>query len=100
MPHWVYILYSASTDKYYKGQTDDLRSRLHRHNSGWEKATKYGVPWTLVWCTEKSDRGEAMILEKKLKNLSRKRVIQLIEREINDVAGPDDTAEDGSMSGR
>jgi predicted GIY-YIG superfamily endonuclease len=51
MCHHVYILYSASLDKYYIGETRDLAERLAAHNSG-----KYGVSytkktndWQLVW---------------------------------------------------
>ena len=80
MSYFVYILYSPSTDSYYKGQTSNLEERLSIHNSGYEKATKYGAPWQLVWSATKETRGEALKLERKLKNLSRKRTIQLIEK--------------------
>ncbi|WP_425531647.1 GIY-YIG nuclease family protein [Draconibacterium aestuarii] len=63
MSYFVYILYSSGTDAYYKGQTSDIKERLHRHNWGKEKATKFGVPWNLVWFTEKPTRGEALLLE-------------------------------------
>ncbi|MFV0269103.1 MAG: GIY-YIG nuclease family protein, partial [Draconibacterium sp.] len=71
MSFTVYILYSPGTDAYYKGQTSDLQDRIWRHNAGYEKATRIGAPWELVWSAEKETRGEALILEKKLKNLSR-----------------------------
>jgi putative endonuclease len=80
MDYYVYILYSPSIDSYYKGQTSDIDDRLKRHNNGQEKATKLGVPWTLVWRTKKDTRGEALILERKLKNLSRERTIQFINK--------------------
>jgi len=80
MKYWVYIIYSASTDSYYKGQTNDLNERLTRHNNGWEKATHPGAPWKLVWSTEKDDRSSAVKLEKKLKNLSRERLIKFISK--------------------
>ena len=80
MDYFVYILYSPSTDSYYKGQTSNLRERLTRHNNGYEKATKHGVPWKLVWNTKKETLGEALTLERKLKNLSRKRTVQFIEK--------------------
>src|SRR5207237_10414270 len=35
--YYVYILYSASHDKYYIGQTNDVGQRLKRHNNGLEK---------------------------------------------------------------
>jgi putative endonuclease len=89
MKYYVYILYSPSIDSYYKGQTSDLVDRLKRHNSGHEKATKNGVPWTMVWNTTKESRVEALILERKLKNLSRERTIQFIDKYKVGVASPD-----------
>jgi putative endonuclease len=80
MNYYVYILYSPSTDTYYKGQTSNLTERLSRHNNGFEKATKHGAPWQLVWSTIKETRGEAITLERKLKNLSRERTIQFIKK--------------------
>ncbi|MBI1781261.1 MAG: GIY-YIG nuclease family protein [Sphingobacteriales bacterium] len=80
MPYYVYILYSEKFDKFYIGQTDDVTNRLHRHNSGYEKATKPYVPWIMVWHTEKGSRAEAMQLEKKLKNLSKERIRAFIKK--------------------
>ncbi|WP_167608839.1 GIY-YIG nuclease family protein [Maribellus sediminis] len=80
MDFYVYILYSDSADAYYKGQTTDLHDRKHRHNNEYEKATKKGAPWTLIWCTQKQTRSEALLLEKKLKNLSREKTIRFIEK--------------------
>ena len=93
MSHWVYILYSESAKTFYKGQTDDLEKRLHRHNSGWEKATKHGVPWRLVWSTEKSDKSSATRLERKLKNLTNARLLRFMNKYADGVAGPDVTPE-------
>ncbi|MEL6972697.1 MAG: GIY-YIG nuclease family protein [Bacteroidota bacterium] len=76
----VYVLYSAKLDQFYRGQTQDLEDRLQRHNSAQEKATAPGIPWKLVWYTEKSDRSSALDLERKLKNLSRSRLIRLMEK--------------------
>jgi putative endonuclease len=80
MSYWVYIIYSESSDSYYKGQTEDLQDRITRHNNGWEKATKSGIPWKLVWKAEKPDRSSAITIEKKLKNLSRKRLIEFMSK--------------------
>ena len=99
MCYFVYILYSITSDVFYKGQTHDLRDRIHRHNMKLEKATKAGVPWLLVWSTQKSDRSSAMVLEQKLKNLSRKRLIEFILKHQEGVAGPDDPDGSVRMSG-
>jgi putative endonuclease len=80
MPFYVYILYTEKFDKFYIGQTDDVTNRLHRHNSGYEKATKPYIPWVMVWYTEKPSRAEAMQLEKKLKNLSKERIRDFIKK--------------------
>jgi putative endonuclease len=55
-----------------------------------EKATQSGVPWTLVWSTDKLSRSAAMILERKLKNLTRKRLIDFILKYSEGVGGPDE----------
>ena len=89
MSHWVYIIYSESADVFYKGQTDDLTERIIRPNNRWEKATRHGVPWKLVWRIEKPDRSSAMNLEKKLKHLTRLRLIEFIRKYPEGVAGPD-----------
>jgi putative endonuclease len=80
MNFFVYIIYSNSINAFYKGQTSNLEERLFRHNKGWEKATKHGAPWELVWSTVKKTRSEALLLERKLKNLSRERTIQFINK--------------------
>ncbi|HRP16426.1 MAG TPA: GIY-YIG nuclease family protein [Ginsengibacter sp.] len=76
----VYILYSQKFDRYYIGQTGDIAERLKRHNAGYEKATSPYVPWILICKIEKTSRREAIILEKKLKNLNRKRLIAFIQK--------------------
>ena len=91
MSYFVYILYSTSTDVYYEGQTSNISERLKRHNAGREVSTKSGIPWKLVWYVEKATRGEALKLERKLKNLSRERTIQFIQKYSIGVAGPDDS---------
>lgn len=67
---YTYILFSNNFDRFYVGQTNDIIERLNRHNSGYERSTKPFVPWELIGFFEKETRSEAMILEKKLKNLN------------------------------
>lgn len=87
--YWVYVLYSESTNSYYKGQTNNLQERITRHNQGFEKYTKNGIPWTLVYSIYCLNRSEAMQLEKKLKNLSKKRLLDFIAKHKNSFEGPD-----------
>jgi putative endonuclease len=80
MPFYVYILYSEPFDKFYIGQTNDFSDRLKRHNNGNEKFTSLYLPWIAKCVIEKTTRSEAMILEKKLKNLNRSKLVQFIEK--------------------
>jgi putative endonuclease len=77
---YVYVLYSELFDKYYIGQTKDVNARIVRHNSALENYTSKYVPWVLVGFVSKSTRSEAVVLEKKLKNLSRARLLVFIEK--------------------
>ena len=90
MTYFVYILYSKKLDAFYKGQTSDLTDRLNRHNAGYEKATKSGTPWVMIWFTQKDSRSEALKLESKLKNLSRVRLVQFMLKYQDGVASPDE----------
>ena len=80
MCYYVYILYSRDHDKYYIGQCANISDRVKRHNAGMEHSTKPYVPWQLIWSCEKKTRGEAMMLEKKLKNLSKQRIQKFIRK--------------------
>ncbi|MDR1477131.1 MAG: GIY-YIG nuclease family protein [Rickettsiales bacterium] len=67
--HYVYILQSVKfSDRYYVGQTDDLKKRLSRHNAGYAKATKPFVPWKIVSYHAFADVSTAMNFEKYLKS--------------------------------
>jgi putative endonuclease len=59
-----------------------------RHNSGIEKSTRAGKPWRLIWSTKKESRSEEVILEKKLKNLSRKKLIVFLSIHPEEIVDP------------
>jgi len=65
---FVYILYSKSINKYYIGITDNLEWRLERHNQGWGRSTKGGIPWELVYFERYRIKQEALKREKKIKS--------------------------------
>ena len=73
---FVYILFSDSIAKFYVGQTNNIEDRLIRHNSGFVKSTKLGLPWNLVRFFEVSTMSEAMLLEKKIKGRGVKRYLE------------------------
>ena len=80
MSCFVYILYAENFDKFYIGQTNDVKGRIIRHNNGYERSTSPFKPWKLMWFTDKPSRAEAMVLERKLKNLSKQRILQFIKK--------------------
>lgn len=65
--HYVYILYCASHDKYYKGFTSNLERRLWEHNQGLSRYTSQYGPWTLVYSEKFEDKTSALKREKALK---------------------------------
>ncbi len=67
-----------------------MNARLKRHNGGIEKWTSKGVPWKLLWKGIKENRSSALLLEKKLKNLSQARTIDFMLKYREGVAGPDE----------
>lgn len=77
---YTYILYSESADKFYIGQTSNMSERIIFHNKGYQTYTKKYIPWKLVLSIEKETRSEAIILERKLKNLNRERLIAFIDK--------------------
>jgi putative endonuclease len=80
MKYYTYILKSIEHDQYYIGQTNNMDSRIERHNNGYEKYTSKYRPWTVALKIEKYSRSEAIVLERKLKNLGRSRLEQFIEK--------------------
>jgi putative endonuclease len=79
--HYLYILYSASKDKYYTGESHDPSIRLKLHNEGATRSTKGGVPWILVYTELHPDRTSALKREKEIKRRkSRKYILELIEK--------------------
>ena len=84
MQYFVYILRSLKDFKLYIGQTNNLKNRIRRHNSGQVKATKYRRPLRLAYSETFSSRSEAMKKESYLKSLKSPRYIEesIINKEI------------------
>ncbi len=79
MLYFVYIIYSATRNRYYTGHTDNLTKRMEQHNSGYESSTKSGVPWKLMYTEEYDSRSAAMKREYEIKSKkSRKYIERLI----------------------
>ncbi|MCB9314819.1 MAG: GIY-YIG nuclease family protein [Lewinellaceae bacterium] len=65
--YYVYIIYSATTDKYYVGSCQDLNRRLTEHNTGRSTYTKTGAPWDLKWQSTFETRSLAVKEERRIK---------------------------------
>ncbi len=68
MFHYVYVLYSASLQKLYRGVTQDWLKRIEHHNLGLDKWTKRGVPWKLIYYEAYTNKSDAYKREKFLKS--------------------------------
>ena len=64
---YVYVLRSGKTGRRYIGFCEDLDDRLRRHNAGESKATKHGIPWTLLHAEGFATRSAAMTRERYFK---------------------------------
>jgi putative endonuclease len=64
---YVYVLRSGKTGRRYIGSCEDLDDRIGRHNRGESKATKHGVPWTLIHSEQFETRSEALCREQYFK---------------------------------
>src|ERR1043166_4035098 len=68
---YVYVLQSETEpDRFYTGCTDDLRSKLARHNRGEVPHTSKWRPWRIKTYIALSDQDKARNLERYLKSSS------------------------------
>jgi putative endonuclease len=70
--YYANIMYSPSTDRFYKGHTSQTpEKRVERHNKRITSSTRTGIPWTLVFFKSFDTKREAIQFEiflKKQKN--------------------------------
>ena len=77
--YFSYIIFSASSDVFYKGSSSNPQQRLWEHNNNLSHYTAGKGPWTLVYIKEFSTKREALIDEKRLKKLNRRSIELLIK---------------------
>lgn len=65
--YYLYLLFSPKTNRIYIGTTPDLKKRFYSHNRGKNIATKFGVPWKLVYYEAYSTKADAIRREQNLK---------------------------------
>ena len=76
--YWVYIIKSSSANRYYIGQTANLKNRIHYHNSGREKYTKIASDWLLVYSNAYKTRKQAQTVENFIKKQKSRTFIEKI----------------------
>jgi putative endonuclease len=76
MPHFVYILYSETRDRYYIGSCANIQSRLIRHNAGATLSTKSGRPWEVAYFKQYESKTDALKRENFLKRMKSRSVTE------------------------
>ena len=77
--YFVYILYSAQLDVYYKGFSTDVAKRLDYHLDGIHKYTSSVRDWQIVYTASFATKSEALLEEKRIKRLNRASIEKLIK---------------------
>jgi putative endonuclease len=78
MPYYVYILKSLKDKTFYVGSTQNLESRLKRHNAGRVASTKSRRFWKLVYSEEHPTRSGATKRETEIKSHKRRAYIEAL----------------------
>lgn len=79
---YVYIL-ECSDGSYYTGYTNDLKSRLDKHNSKTaSKYTRSRTPVKYVYTKEAESKNQAMSFEAHIKTMSKEKKIKLVNFEL------------------
>ena len=76
MKYFVYVLVSLQNNDLYIGNTANIKSRLTLHNSGRVRSTKGYKPWKLLETREFASRGEAVRMERFLKDHQQKEILK------------------------
>ena len=73
---YVYIIHSSKIDRYYVGITENLNTRLERHNSGWGRYTKRGIPWVMRYSEKYPTKTDALKREREIKKYKSRKYIE------------------------
>ena len=90
MAHFVYIIYSPSTDKFYVGETVNVPARIEEHNSGHyhHASTKFANDWELFLQVECESGTQALKLERFIKRMKSRKFYQKLKKHpglVNDL---------------
>ena len=73
---YVYVLQSKKDKGFYTGYTENIKSRVYKHNEGSVKSTKNRRPLECVYCEMCLNKKDALHREKYLKTAWGKRFLK------------------------
>ena len=74
--YFVYILFSASLNKYYVGYTHDVDQRVYKHHRKHKGFTASAHDWMIVYTETFDDKTKAILREKEIKNWKSRKMIE------------------------
>lgn len=81
--YYIYIIYSQLKDKYYTGFTENISTRLEKHNAGATPSTKTGRPWTLAYKEKFENKTDAIKRENQIKKMKSRIFIETLIKAQN-----------------
>ncbi|MDP2665598.1 MAG: GIY-YIG nuclease family protein [bacterium] len=75
---YVYLIKSTRYDWVYVGSTSNLENRLHEHNAGAVRSTKFRRPYVLIYSETFDKIGDARRREKSIKadRIEKERIVK------------------------
>ncbi|WP_428235106.1 GIY-YIG nuclease family protein [Gracilimonas sp.] len=87
--HQTYIIYSENRDRYYIGSTSvGVAKRVERHNAGWSRSTKSGIPWVIKYVETFATKLEALAKERHIKKQKSLKVNRIRRQNLQASEGP------------
>ncbi|MGA2466438.1 MAG: GIY-YIG nuclease family protein [Thermodesulfobacteriota bacterium] len=74
--YYVYVIQSIKDSNLYVGYTEDLKTRLQKHNNGQVDSTMYRRPFKMIYYEACLNQQDALHREKYLKTTYGKRYIR------------------------
>jgi putative endonuclease len=76
--HFVYVIISLKTGRFYVGESSDVERRLAIHNDRLlnKNSTISGIPWELYLTIECKNRSQALKIEQHIKQMKSRTYIQ------------------------
>jgi len=79
--YYVYIITNHTNNVYYTGVTNNLQRRIYEHKTGIVDnsfSKKYHL-YKLIWFEEFNSPNEAIVIEKRVKDMRREKKLKLIK---------------------